>query len=456
MINGSTDIEKKILKKIAPSLQQRTELEACIQDLKKAVQREITKRKLSISIELVGSTAKDTFLIDALDIDLFLLFPIKTPREELEKNGLIIGRAVLKNTEEGYAEHPYVKGFYQQYKTEIVPCYKIESAEQLLSAVDRTPLHTKYVKKHLLDSQKNDVRLFKQFLQGIGCYGAEAEIEGFSGYLCELLIIKYESFCNLIYNAQKWTIGERLTLSDEDFPFFDTPLTVIDPVDNNRNVASALSKEKFEIFIKACKEYVKKPCITFFFPNKVQSWSLEKIQREIEKLGSLFIGIEIEKPDIISENLHPQIRKAVCSIQDVCERNDFTILDTAFHIDDERNTIFITIKTTKEPLSEMLTHAGPPIKLKKNVHDFLQKWKNNPRAVTKPYEKDGRIYVEMERKYRDIKHLLKDQVKNLSIGKNLDVCVKKGYKIIGLDKLLNKGTKVFWTVYLDKKMPWER
>jgi hypothetical protein len=41
----------------------------------------------------------------------------------------------------------------------------------------------------------------------------------------------------------------------------------IDPVDSNRNVASALTKEKFDLFIKACKKYIKNPKVTFFFPK---------------------------------------------------------------------------------------------------------------------------------------------------------------------------------------------
>ena len=107
--------------------------------------------------------------------------------------------------------NPYIRGIYQDHKIEIVPCYKIENATQKLSAVDRTPLHTSYIKKHLKESQKNDVRLFKQFLKGINCYGAEAEIEGFSGYLCEILILKYGSFRNIISNAKDWKKGTKIS-----------------------------------------------------------------------------------------------------------------------------------------------------------------------------------------------------------------------------------------------------
>jgi len=273
------------------------------------------------------------------------LFPSKFLKEDIAKNALSIGKKLLKKTEESYAEHPYIRGYYKDFYIEIVPCYKIEKASQKLSAVDRTPLHTKYIKEYLHEKQKQEVRLFKQFLRGIGCYGAEAEIEGFSGYLCEIIILRYKTFKKVIENAQNWKKGEKLTLTKEKIPSFETPLSFIDPVDTNRNVASALSDEKFDLFVKACMEYLKKPSINFFFPNKIQPWSIVKIKNEIKRQKSRYIGIKFDKPDVIDENLYPQIRKAARSITQTCRRYGFTIHDVKFYIDEQAETIYIIIKT---------------------------------------------------------------------------------------------------------------
>jgi tRNA nucleotidyltransferase (CCA-adding enzyme) len=452
----SDNIEKKVLELITPASEDRKRLEEIIRDLKDQVNKEIIKKKLPASIEIVGSTAKDTYLKNNLDIDLFLLFPTNFSKEDIGHNALSIGRKLLKNTEECYAEHPYIRGYFKDYKAEIVPSYKIEKATQKLSAVDRTPLHTRYVKEHLKESQKQEVRLFKQFLRGIGCYGAEAEIEGFSGYLCEILIIRYGSFKKLIQHAQHWEHGEKLALSDVVFPSFDTSLTFIDPVDKDRNVASALSKEKFYLFVKACEKYLKKPRMTFFFPNEIKPWSLEKIRIEIKKQGNLYVGVKIAKPDIIAENLFPQIRKAARSIWDACERYDFTIYDITFHVDDHENLIFIIVNTKDEPLSKTFIHKGPPAKLEKNVEEFIHRWKDDSRVTRKPYEKNGTLYVEIKREYTEIEDFLKDHVKDLSLGRHLDKTKEKKYEIVGLNDLLKSNLRVFWTNYLDKKMPWER
>lgn len=448
------NIEKKILEKITPNRNDRGRLKEIIKKLKIEVSTEIKKRALPASIEIVGSTAKDTFLKNKLDIDLFISYPTSFSKENIGRKTLSIGRKILENVEECYAEHPYIRGKYCDTKVEIVPCYKIERASQKLSAVDRTPLHTEYVKKYLQEKQKKEVRLFKQFLIGIGCYGAEAEIEGFSGYLCEILIIKYGSFKKLLQHAQNWKPGEKLKLSKDNCPSFDTPLTFIDPVDEDRNVASALSKEKFDLFIKACKEYLSTPNITFFFPNKIKPWPLQKIKNKIEKEGRLYVAVKIPKPDIIDENLYPQIRKAIRSIKEVCERNNFTVYDTIFHV--EEKSILMIIKTDIKPLSEKFVHTGPPVKLKKNTKEFIQKWENNPRTTREAYEENGRIYVELKREYTNIKEFLKDNIQDISMGKHLDKSRDKKYEFVELDELLTDKLRVFWTNYLDGKMSWER
>jgi tRNA nucleotidyltransferase (CCA-adding enzyme) len=210
------------------------------------------------------------------------------------------------------------------------------------------------------------------------------------------------------------------------------------------------------LFIIACKEYLKKQSITFFFPNKIKPWPLEKIKEEIQKQKCLYIGVKFDKPDIIDENLYPQARKATRSIWDTCERNDFTICDATFHIDEKENAVYMIVKTKDETLSKTFEHLGPPTKLEKNADEFLKKWEENPRVIKKPYEKNGRLYVEIKRDYTDIKHFLEDQIKKLSMGKHIDQIVKKKYTILETEYLLKNNLATFWTQYLDGKMPWER
>jgi tRNA nucleotidyltransferase (CCA-adding enzyme) len=201
---------------------------------------------------------------------------------------------------------------------------------------------------------------------------------------------------------------------------------------------------------------LKKPNITFFLPNKVKPWSLENIKNIIQKQNCKYIGLKFEKPDIIVENLYPQVRKAVRSIWESCERNDFTIFDMKFHIDNKEDSIYIILKTKDELLPDTQIHTGPPVKMKKNAEDFQKKWAENPRVIKKPYEKNDRLFVELRRDYTDIKDFLRINTKKLSLGKHIDKIVKKKYELLNFEDLLTNNLKEFWTEYLDGKMSWER
>jgi len=153
-----------------------------------------------IGIELVGSIAKGTALAGSGDIDIFITFPHgKYTREDLEHTGLAFAKRALAKGETweiGFAEHPYLKAVIRGKDVEIVPAFKISSASEKASAADRSPLHTEYVLKRISEKQKDDVRMLKKFLKRLAVYGAEVKVEGFSGYLCELLILRHASIQN--------------------------------------------------------------------------------------------------------------------------------------------------------------------------------------------------------------------------------------------------------------------
>ena len=260
----------------------------------------------------------------------------------------------------------------------------------------------------------------------------------------------------MLYNAKKWKHKEKLSLKKGDHPDFDTSLIFIDPVDPNRNVASAISKEKFDLFVKASKYYLEKPDIKFFFPNSIKPWSIEKIKKEIQKQDCKYVAIKFDEPKIIDENLYPQIRKAEKSIIQACKENDFKVYDTQFYINKKEKKIFIIIKTQTKELSYTKIHEGPPLKLKKNVDEFNRKWKNNKRVVRNPFEKNNRINVEIKREYVDIKDFLRNVLLNLSLGKHLDEKIMEEFDIVQINDLLEENLRFFWTKYLDDKYSWER
>ena len=147
---------------------------------------------------VAGSAARGTFLQDRLDVDLFLLFPPDLPRERLREEGLALGRAILSETETRYAEHPYLRGKFEGFTVDAVPGFAITDPSHPLSPVDRTPFHQEYspLGKPLRSWVRYGSRSSSS--DSLGVYGSEARTEGFSGYLVELLVIRFGSLRRLL------------------------------------------------------------------------------------------------------------------------------------------------------------------------------------------------------------------------------------------------------------------
>ncbi|MEX1997004.1 MAG: nucleotidyltransferase domain-containing protein, partial [Nitrosopumilaceae archaeon] len=163
------------------------------------VKEQAAKHPEVIGAELGGSYAKGTWLSGEVDLDIF----VKLKRDTDEKKFEIVGKEIGFNSLRKfrpyvrYSEHPYVEAIIEGTRVNVVPCYDVEVG-QWKSAADRSSFHTKYILQSFDRSKKDEVRLLKKFLIGIGIYGAEIAKEGFGGYVAEVLVQHYGSFLGVL------------------------------------------------------------------------------------------------------------------------------------------------------------------------------------------------------------------------------------------------------------------
>lgn len=438
-------IEEKVLERITPNARDRDHVAKVVSILEELVAAEIRRRNLDLELRLVGSVAKDTYLKNP-DIDMFIMFPPATSRKTLETVGLGIGKRVLKG-EEHYAEHPYIRGSLMGLEVDLVPCYKIESPVGLKSAVDRTPFHTEYVRRSLREKQKAEVRLLKQFAKAIGVYGAEAKTQGFSGYLIELLVLRYGEFRSTLEEASKWRYGQKLCLESHSEASFDTPLVFYDPVDPKRNVSSALSVDSFSLFIYAAGRYLSRPSIRFFFPRKRKIWTLQEIRKEMRMRGSSVLTVEFQRPDLVDDDLYPQIRKTLEGLKSLLESHDFVVFDRVYSVD---GTVRFIIELQDELLPGCRRHVGPPVWMK-NAEEFLNKW--GRKGTRRPFIDNGRWVVIAGREFSSAADLVRNRIGETSLGQGFKG--KKGLRILDHKSSLTSDRREALTLLLDKKKPWE-
>jgi len=448
-MSDRSKLEEDVLAEVRPTAKGQKAIEAAVASLEAALRKEIERERLKAETILVGSIAKGTHLLDP-DIDMFILFPPETSRADLETAGLRLARAVMHG-EERYAEHPYLHGTHEGLEVDIVPSYKIGSPDARMTAVDRTPFHTAFVKGRITERQRDEVRLLKRFMKGTGVYGAEARFQGFSGYLVELLVLKYGSFRGALDAAKAWQDGERITLTDKSGASFNEPLVVIDPVDAGRNVASAVSAQRMGELIQAAHDYLEKPARKFFFPNPRKPLSHEELRDIAKKRGTYLVAITFPAPHLTEDVLWPQARKCERRVASTLEQYDFRVIDHELFIDDGVGIVF---ELESGSLPPVLRHDGPPA-VNENSQDFLRKWRASRGTLSPPFLREGRWYVEIQRKHREPVKLLMSVLPSLDLGKNLNGPIRKEGKVLDHAQLLGGGHGTLLSALLDKRLPWE-
>jgi len=366
-----------------------------------------------IGVELVGSIAKDTHLRGDRDIDIFLLFPQGSTREDLVKKGLEYAKKALKPGEKwhvGYAEHPYLKAEIEGSEVELVPCFKIREITEKASSADRSPLHCRYVLEFLNEAGCDEVRLLKAFMKRQGIYGAEIKIEGFSGYLCELMIIEFGSFKKLLEVASNWNTVPVLDPENHHADknalrgkFPGAAMVMIDPVDPSRNVAASVSSSSLSKFILAARAFLKNPSEEYFAVRKMHAGKdeLAKLKKKFLARGTEVVALGFNAPEVIEDILWPQLRKAAKNIVRTLEENDFRLFGNGYWADESTCLLLFEFEVPRMPKIRKV--LGPDVKHAKACVDFINAHRN---AIAGPWVEGNRLVAAEPRKYIEAKDLI--------------------------------------------------
>jgi len=326
---------------------------------------------------LTGSMAKGTFLRDSKDIDIFVLFPRTVAKAELEGSIEHILRRAFPGTgyQLSYAEHPYARFHCGGRRVDLVPAYSISRAAQRISAVDRSVLHTAFVRSRLRKGLADDVLLLKAFLKANSLYGAEIKVQGFSGYLCELLVIRHGGFMKLARAAAKWKPPIFIDVNRHYRGKAEAGgavarfgrFTVIDPTDRGRNVAAAVSRGNLSRFIALCRRFLKRPDAGFFL-RKPESFR-EKVARESR--GMRLISLTMPRPDVVDDVLWGQMYKMMGQL----EQHLAPFSPKGILADDSPHVVRLAVILGRDRLPAEMVVEGPPSDMPAHVRSFRKSHK---------------------------------------------------------------------------------
>jgi len=398
----SSEEFSRLSERLTPKERERKKVENIYKETMELLGEKIKRMGIEAEPSLHGSVAKDTWLSgEEVNLDIFVAFPETYSEEEIKNLGLKIGK--LYDYQIAYAEHPYVKNFYKGVTIDVVPCY---SAGHMITSVDRTPLHTAYIREHLREEQKTEVRLLKKFMKAQRVYGAEQKVGGFSGYLCELLILHYRTFKKTLEEASLWRRGERIDIEGISQKEFLEPLVVVDPTDQKRNVAAAVIPKSLSGFIHSSRLFLENPSIKFFQKRKV-------VYKR--NAGARFFVFEFES-DMIDDILFPQLRKTERYIINALQKAGFSVFRSAVF----RSGIMLELDVFSLPALER--RRGPQIFDRENCARFVQKHRH-------VYVEDLNLAADIKREHRDALSLLSQiSRKKEGFGKTLRRCKCRLYE----------------------------
>ena len=420
-------VVEAVRQRVDPDPDERARLDDAVDTLTNRVREALSDLPVDADIVQVGSTARGTWLAGDRDIDLFVQFPPDLPREDLEAYGLTVGRAVLPDGREEYAEHPYTVGEFEGFSVDLVPCYGVDAATDIQSAVDRTPFHTKYLEAKLDDDLAADVRVCKQFCKGIGVYGSDLRTRGFSGYLVELLVAEYGGFRPLMEAAADWHPPVRFDSEDHGQATFEDALVMIDPTDPERNVAAVLAAENVARLQHYARELLADPDILLFFPEERDPLASDELGAAIERRGTTPLALTFETPDLVEDDLYPQLRKSLGGVTDALERHGFDVLRSTVLADDEQSVLLAELEVFERPTIER--HEGPPVHVREHARNFFEAYAD--RDVTGPFVDGDRYVVERERPYQTARDLLdSDAIFEVALGVAVERALREEYEML--------------------------
>ncbi len=306
-------IFQEVISRISPDPSELVHMDKLISQTIEVINSSQIPTEISIAfLEPQGSTGiKHTALAKAADLDLFIAldpalvfdqkFATKKARREYIRK--LFKRLVLdwliptlqknqyNNVHLSYSEHPYVSAELDGVDIDLVCCFDL-SAPYLqehgpITAVDRSPHHSRFIRDHLNSDQKNDVRLLKYFFKSHYCYGDQSAIgrSGFIGYSAELLIHIFGSFWGVLQNfhtldheilyspaipndsIEKYTCISYDRVKNQYFP--NDYLVIIDPTDTKRNVGASISPRAYFLIKSRIEQFLSSPSNVFFEKQEI-------------------------------------------------------------------------------------------------------------------------------------------------------------------------------------------
>jgi tRNA nucleotidyltransferase (CCA-adding enzyme) len=397
------NVLKDVLSEIKPSSEENSYALSVVDFFVKKLNDNIRKKKIDAKVVLGGSFAKGVWISGDYDVDIFVKFSLKYKKKDL--GDLLESLLFAWDFERVHGSRDYFLIFVDKIKFEIVPVLDILKLSEAENVTDISPFHVDWVNK-FGKGLKDDILLLKSFCKAQNVYGAESYIKGFSGHVVDIFVIHFNGLLNFFKAVSSWKTDKKIFIDPSgkckgDPLFFlnkskiSGPLILLDPIQQDRNAAAALSLEKLRLFISSVKSFLKKPSVDFF---KIKIIDVKKLNDDSFVVLKVFPVIG--KVDIVG----CKILQVFDFLKRELDKEGFVINSSDWRWD-KKNFALFWFKPKDIILPDFKVHKGPPVSRKSDVVLFKKKYK-------KTFVKDGFVFAEVKRNFSSFSSFLKYLIKS--------------------------------------------
>jgi tRNA nucleotidyltransferase (CCA-adding enzyme) len=152
--------------------------------------------------------------------------------------------------------------------------------------------------------------------------------------------------------------------------------------------------------------------------------------------------VRFDAPDVVEDQLYPQLRKSLAGIRDELARRGFDPLRAATFADDSA-VLLVELSVAERPAVER--HEGPPVHVRQHAAGFYEKYADDQRssspatqsqdadgpAVYGPFIDGDRYVVEREREFETAAAFLEsDAIFDVALGLRVGPALADGYDVL--------------------------
>ncbi|MDY6779858.1 MAG: tRNA CCA-pyrophosphorylase, partial [Halobacteria archaeon] len=159
----------------------------------------------------------------------------------------------------------------------------------------------------------------------------------------------------------------------------------------------------------------------------VESLDESEFESLLRRRGTNLVCVVFKTPDVVDDQLYPQLRKTRRSLVDELGRLGFDVVRSREAATEDRCLVLVEMNVGEQ--SNVEKHAGPPVHVGEHAERFRSKYADS--QVTGPYIEDGRYVVEREREFTTVGEFVRsEEFLEIGMGKHVGEKIEEGYEVI--------------------------